>query len=120
MGHKKGGQKCRSMGVVKKSDRSRLFKIVFQWQIRLGETLCYKFSDPANQDQVSAIEVTYQVSFCLFLRGCWRGTAGHCTARSSTMAQTKTITKGPRRGTTKTAQRRAVTHYQNKSLNIKY
>ena len=33
---------------------------LFQWQIRLGETLCYKFSE-ASQEASSTIEVTYVV-----------------------------------------------------------
>eukprot|EP00093_Oithona_nana_P014457 14457.XXX_467503_458791_1 [CDS] Oithona nana genome sequencing. len=49
-----------SVVVVESKSGDRLDFTTIQWQIRLGETLCYKFSDPAHQDQVSAIEVTYQ------------------------------------------------------------
>ena len=40
--------------------------LIFQWQIRLGETLCYKFSNKGDkgvqgQEAASTIEVTYLV-----------------------------------------------------------
>lgn len=36
-----------------------LIALLFQWQIRLGETLCYKFSSTGSKEEVNTIEVTY-------------------------------------------------------------